>query len=100
VSYRLVIRLDALADIQEAAEWYDDQEHGLGADFSRTVLEAIDSLPANPLSNRLRDRRRHVRWLLPHRFPYRIVYQMQDKLITVFAVIHSARHERLWKRRT
>jgi len=41
VSYRLIIRLDALADIQEAAEWYDDQEHGLGADFSRTVLEAI-----------------------------------------------------------
>ncbi len=58
MTYRLVIRPDALADIEKAAEWYDDQEHGLGEDLARTVLEAIDSLPLNPLIHRLRDRRR------------------------------------------
>ena len=99
MSYRLVIRPAALADIQEAAEWYDDQDQGLGKDFARAVFEAIDSLPANPLIHRLRDRRRNVRWLLTHRFPYRIAYQMEDELITIFAVLHTARHERNWKRR-
>lgn len=99
MSYRLDIRPDALADIEEAAEWYEDQEPGMGADFARTILQAIDSLPTNPLIHRVRDRRRNVRWLLPHRFPYRIVYQMQDELITVFAVLHAARLDRHWKRR-
>ncbi|MBA3355583.1 MAG: type II toxin-antitoxin system RelE/ParE family toxin [Pyrinomonadaceae bacterium] len=99
MSYRQVIRLEALDDIEEAAEWYDAQEHGLGADFARTILEAIDSLPTNPLIHRLRSRRRNVRWLLTHRFPYRIVYQVQDRLITVFAVLHTTRHDRNWKQR-
>ncbi len=68
-------------------------------DFTRTVLEAIDSLPTNPLIHRLRDPRRKVRWLLTHRFPYRIVYQLRGDVIIVFAVIHAARHEREWKGR-
>ena len=38
MSYRLVIRPDALADIEEAAKWYDDQDRGLGVQFARHVL--------------------------------------------------------------
>lgn len=99
MSYSLVIRPDALADIEAAAKWYEDQEPGLGAEFARTVLEAIDSLPTNPLIHRLRNRRQNVRWLLTRRFPYRVVYQLRDRLIAVFAVIHTARHHRHWKER-
>jgi plasmid stabilization system protein ParE len=66
---------------------------------SLAIFQEIDTLSANPLSYRLRDRRRNVRWLLSPRFPYRIVYRIQDEVITVFAVIHQARHERQWKRR-
>lgn len=56
--YRLVIRPDALADIEQAADWYDQQEQDLGSDFVSTVLATLDSLPANPLINQLRNRRR------------------------------------------
>lgn len=49
MTYGLVIRPDALADIEKAAQWYEDQESGLGADFARAILQAIDTLPANPL---------------------------------------------------
>ena len=99
VNYRLDIREVALADIEAAAEWYEDQQPGLGADFVRAVRHAMDSLPANPLIHRVRDSRRGVRWFLPRRFLYRIVYRMKDELITVFAVIHAARHDRHWKQR-
>lgn len=99
MTYRLELRPDALADIESAAQWYEDREPGLGYDFTRTIFQEIDTLSANPLSYRLRDRRRNVRWLLSPRFPYRIVYRIQDEVITVFAVIHQARHERQWKRR-
>jgi plasmid stabilization system protein ParE len=68
VSYGLDIRPDALADIEEAAKWHEEQQPGPGADFAHTVLRAIDSLPANPLMHRMRDRRRNVRWFLSPRF--------------------------------
>ena len=100
MSYRLLIRPEALADIEAAAEWYEAREIGLAADFAQTVIEAIDSLQTNPLIYRLRDRRRNVRWLLTNRFPYKVVYQMQDELVTVFAVVHVARRDRHWKQRS
>ena len=99
MSYQLDIRPGALADIETAADWYEEQQPGLGADFARTVRHAITNLPANPLIYRIRDRRRNVRWFLPSRFPYRIVYQVRDELITVVAVLHAARRDRHWKKR-
>jgi hypothetical protein len=60
VTFSLEIRLDALRDIEEAAEWYEAQKVGLGVDFAHVALEAIDSLPINPLVHRLRGRRREL----------------------------------------
>ena len=100
MTYRLEIRPDALADIEEAARWYDEQQSGLGAEFAREVIEAIDILLKNPLAYRLRHKRKNVRWKLLDRFPYRIVFRITDDLITVLAVIHSARHDRHWKQRS
>jgi plasmid stabilization system protein ParE len=99
VKYDLFIRPAAYADIDDAAEWYEERQPGLGIEFARTVIEAIDGLATNPLIHRLRDRRRKVRWFLPPRFPYRICYRVDSNLITVFAILHSARHDRHWKKR-
>jgi toxin ParE1/3/4 len=99
VIYSLEIRPEAQDDIQEAANWYEKQQPGLGHDFARAVLEEIESLTANPLRYRLRDRRRNVRWLKSRKFPYRVVYQISEEVVTVFAVLHSVRHDRHWKRR-
>ncbi len=99
MSYSLEINPDALTDIAEAAAWYEEREPGLGGEFVRAVREAISNLPSNPLLHRVRNRRRNVRWFLPSRFPYRIVYRVQGELITIIAVIHAARYDRHWKER-
>ena len=99
MTYRLAIRQEALADIEQAAAWYEGQEPGIGIDFARTITSAIEALPDNPLLYRIRERRHNVRWFLRDPFPHRIIYCLQDDLITVFAVVHSARHDREWRRR-
>jgi plasmid stabilization system protein ParE len=48
VSYSLEIRPDALSDIEEAAEWYEKQEPGVGIDFALTVLGDIETIPNQP----------------------------------------------------
>ncbi len=99
VTYRLKILPQAFTDIEEAARWYDKRESGLGTEFLREVLQAVDALPNNPLAYRTRHRRKNVRWKLLDRFPYRVVFQLTDDLITVVAVLHSARHDRHWRTR-
>ena len=99
VTCQLTIHPDALADIETAGVWNEERQPGLGADFSRTVRQAIDTLPANPLIYCVRERRRQVRWFFPPRFPYRIVYRVKLDLITIVAVIHAARHDRHWRER-
>lgn len=100
MNYSLEIRADALEDIEEAASWYEEHKTGLGTDFVKTVLASIDSLLVNPFVHRLRDRRRNVRWILINRFPYKVVYKIRDRYVTVLAILHTAQHERRWKERT
>jgi plasmid stabilization system protein ParE len=100
VIYRLEIRPDAVIDIEQTIQWYDQRESGLGAEFRRQVLNAIDKLQQNPLAYRLRHRRKNVRWKLLDKFPYRVVFQTTEGLITVVSVVHSARHDRHWRVKT
>jgi toxin ParE1/3/4 len=99
MSYRLAIRPQALADIAEAAAWYEEREAGLGERFTRDVIAIIDTLQANPLMHRLRHRRFGARWCFPRTFPYKIVYGVAGELITVVAVMHASREDWHWKAR-
>jgi len=72
VTWRLDIRPEAEDDIRQAARWYDNEQTGLGVDFTEIAYAGIDSLADNPLLYRLRARyrRREIRWLLTSHFPY------------------------------
>jgi len=100
VTYRLELQPDALADIEQAAEWYEQREPESGTAFLREVMAAIDTVQRHPLAYRIRHRRKNIRWKLLDKFPYRVIYQTNDDMITVIAVLHSARHDRNWRIRT
>ena len=89
----------AIADIAEAARWYEGQREGLDAEFALEVNATVDSLADQALHFRVRYRRKNVRWTFPRRFPYRICYCVEAPAVHVFAVVHAARHHREWKRR-
>jgi len=61
MSRLLHIRPDAVADIEQAADWYDEQQPGVGANFIQAVQKTIRALPVDPLIHRLRDRQRNIR---------------------------------------
>jgi toxin ParE1/3/4 len=99
VSYRLVVRPQVWDDIAAGTEWYEARQPGLGGEFARAVKDRIEEVLKTPLLPRIRDATRSVRWVFPARFPYRIIYRVAGDVILIIAVIHSARHDRHWKRR-
>ena len=99
MNYRLVVRPEVDADLLEVEAWYEQQQAGLGREFlprgpegdgpSATEPAPLPH-PASPHAGAL---------AYPRRFPYRIVFRVIDDTVVIYAVLHSARHDRHWQRR-
>ena len=99
MSFRVLLRPEAEADIGAAATWYEEQKTGLGCEFVEALFQAVDALSANPLLTSRRHRRRNIRWVFPDRFPYRIIYEVTNDTVLVISVLHAARRDRHWHER-
>jgi toxin ParE1/3/4 len=101
MNWRVEFRPEVEQDVAEATTWYEACQVGLGAEFVEEVICVWNALAENPLLNSRRDPAKNIRWRYPERFPYRIVYQVDEleKTVIVVAVLHSARHNREWRKR-
>jgi toxin ParE1/3/4 len=87
----------AEAELNEAADWYDERSPGLGAQFIGAVRMKIDTLLAAPQRWRAINGARRV---LLGRFPYAIVYrEVSTDEIEIIAIAHYRRHPKYWSRR-
>ncbi len=97
--YRVIVRIEAETDITDAVVWYQTQQPGLGDEFLAAVERAITAAAENPFQFPSLRRNPEVRRALTGRFPYRVFFIRRADSIVVFRVLHSARHDREWKRR-
>jgi hypothetical protein len=91
------VRVDLL---DEAAAWYDGKRAGLGANLSR-VARVLPESAVNPFLNSRRHHTKHIRWRFPERFPYRIIYRVDEaeKVVLIVAMLHTARQDHHWHER-
>ena len=101
MNWRVVIRPEVEQDMAEAAQWYETKQAGLGVEFVEEVLQVWDALAENPLLNARRHPHKNIRWRYPERFPYRIIYEVDElnRTVIVASVIHAARHDCRWQSR-
>jgi len=97
MSLELVIRPEAEADALEAYRWYSEQLPGLGDDFLAEIDRALETIRANPEVHR--KVHREFRRVLTRRFPYAVFFAVRGDRIVVFAILHTARDPRLWRKR-
>jgi plasmid stabilization system protein ParE len=102
VNWTVEFRPEVEQDMAEAAAWYEARQPGLGAEFVEEVVRVWKGLSENPLLNSRRHPSKNIRWRYPERFPYRIIYEVNEaeRVVVVAAILHAARHERHWKKRT
>jgi toxin ParE1/3/4 len=101
MSWQVLVRPEVAGDVDKAADWYDEQQEGLGSDLCEEVIYVLDALAKKPFLNSRRHPKKNIRWRYTKRFPYRVVYAVveTENTVVVAAVIHAARHDRHWKRR-
>jgi plasmid stabilization system protein ParE len=102
VSARVRVDPRAADELDEAAEWYDRQRAGLGRELVLEVRAAVRSLAQNSTAGspvEAVDPALGVRRVRVRRFPYQVVYVMQDHDIVVIAVAHHRRRPSYWATR-
>jgi toxin ParE1/3/4 len=97
MSYALLIRPEAQADLHDAYAWYEAVRDGLGEDFLQRVEEALASVQHAPWQ--YPQLHRSVRRVLIHRFPYAVFYVIEQQRIAVLAILHCHRHPTRWRSR-
>jgi len=97
VSWPVIVRPRAEADIEAALQWYEQQRPGFGNELLDEIRRALRLLEEHP-------ERRPIYYLsfrriLTRRFPYKVFYRLEGARVIVFRVLHAKRdHRRLLMR--
>jgi plasmid stabilization system protein ParE len=94
VKRKLHVEPDAEREVEEAADWYEDHEAGLGAAFVaafRKVLPRIEAAPESFASVPSLDVEPPVRSARMKPYPYRVVFVLEGERLRVISVIHVRR---------
>ena len=89
---------EARKELIETSEYYEDQVVGLGEEFINEVEKVLDVIKQQPISGTKITKTE--RRFLVSRFPYGIIYSVEDDLISIFAIMNLRRKPGYWKSRT
>lgn len=97
MAFTLVIDPRAIRDVQEAIDYYDGQQAGLGERFEAALSKHLLTLEKNPL---FRIRYDDVRCLPVKKFPFMVHFTVdeQNSQVTVRAVLHTSMDPKNWKK--
>ena len=98
--YKVKIEQEALSDIQEITDWYNEQQSGLGAKFQKTAIKQINSLHKDPLLYAIRYK--EIRCMVIKKFPYMAHFYInnENNTVEVLAVISTDRNPKIWQEKT
>jgi len=88
---------DANAEMNDAAQYYEERALGLGLSFLDAVEGPVDKILENPEAYQLVGD--EVRHKLLIRFPYSLLYVVEPERIRVVAVAHQKRRPGYWSYR-
>lgn len=84
-------------EIDDAHDWYEQRQAGLGGDFLDEVQRVLADISANPARFGFADG--DIREGLLNRFPYAIYYRVLPNRVRVLAVFHTSRDPAGWQSR-
>ena len=95
MSFRL--HPEAERELHEAVDYYEDVEPGLGYDLSVEIYSAIQRAVAYPHAWPVLDD--EIRRALVRRFPYGVLYSVEEGTLLIVAIMNLHREPGYWKGR-
>jgi len=95
MAFSLLLDSRAIGDIQDAIDYYQDKEPGLGIRFENEFNDCLMTLIENP---HFQIRYDNIRCLPMKNFPYMIHYTVNDekKMIIVRSLLNTLRNPENW----
>ena len=87
MSWRVIIRPNAEADLREARLWDNSRRRGLGDDLLNEVEHAVCFLAEKPEQRPIYYN--GFRRLITQRFPYKLFYRVEGDCVIVFRILHA-----------
>ncbi len=81
-------------EVHDAVQWYNNQHSGLGTEFLDQLDAAIRRIAAFPES--YPEIEGGLRRCILTRFPYGLIYGIDERTIVIVAVAHLHREPRYW----
>lgn len=88
---------EADTEFHEAVDYYEACEPGLGYDFSLEVFSTVQNIVNSAAAWPVLDE--DVRRCLVNRFPYGVLYSIEETEIFILAVMHLRRDPDYWRKR-
>ncbi len=99
MTYAIEVHADAVADLEEAAAWYEAQRRGLGLEFVAEMDRVVANIGEHPLGFSVWNRGDPARRAMASRFPYAMFFDLEPDRIIVMAIAHWRRRPGYWQRR-
>jgi hypothetical protein len=84
----------ARLEFENAQEFYELEQSGLGARFENEIRQALLRIQQYPKV--WSTERKEIRRCFIHKFPYKIIYSIQKEIIVVLAFAHLHRKPDYW----
>ncbi len=99
MSFMLKIKIHKYAtfEFEEAIQWYEFQASGLGERFKKAVIKQFNLVKENP-SWYPQESKNIYKTYIP-KFPYKILFTFDSKVIIIWAICHLHRMPRYWDSR-
>jgi len=99
MEYNIIISIEAEKDTNDAYCYYEDQQPGLGERFLNELSHFYNKLKQHPKYYSFTSENKTNRSVALKIFPYKIVYEIEDEKLYVFAVYHFRQNpDNLFKR--
>ena len=94
---KYVFHPEALAEYAEAVQYYAEQRYEVAQMFINAIEDAVYRIRESPTRWAIVDE--DVRRCLTRKFPYSILYTIEQDYILILAVTHCSREPGYWKSR-
>lgn len=94
---KFVFHPEALTEYSKAVQYYAERRVELAQAFINAVEDAVNRIRESPTRWQIIDE--DVRRCLTRRFPYAILYTIEEDYILILAAMHCSREPGYWKNR-